>query len=125
VGSSVQVELPQDEALSYIVSCSGLCGASASGTVQGISLGIDDVSSEQSVVFTQSIHAVQLLFKQTNARPVHMQVYDAQGRLLEQSTFVALSGSMHEVSTEKFAAGMYSIVLHSDNQKFFTQKFIK
>jgi hypothetical protein len=66
-----------------------------------------------------------LLFKQTNARPVHMQVYDAQGRLLEQSKFVAVSGSTHEVSTEKFAAGMYSIVLHSDNQKFFTQKFIK
>jgi hypothetical protein len=125
VGSSVQVELPQDESLSYTVTCSGLCGSSASGTVQGISLGIDDVSSEQSVVFAQSSNAVQFLFKQLNSRNVQMHVYDAQGRLLEQSTFVAASGSSHEVSTEKFAAGMYSIVLHSDNQKFFTQKFIK
>jgi hypothetical protein len=125
VGNTVQIEIPQNESLNYTVSCSGICGATTSGTVQGIVLGVDDLNTEQSVVFTQLSRSVQLLFKQTNGINVNMQVYDAHGRLIDQSTFAAASGSSHEWSTEKLAAGMYSIVLLSDNQKVFTQKFIK
>jgi hypothetical protein len=80
---------------------------------------------EHSIVFAQSANAVQLLFKQENARQVQMQLFDAQGRMIEQSSFVATAGSMHELSTERLAAGIYSLVLCSDEQKVFTQKFIK
>jgi hypothetical protein len=125
VGSTIQIELPQNESLNYTVSCSGHCGATATGTVQGIVLGIEDLSTEQSVLFAQLSHSVQLLFKETKGINVNLAVYDAHGRLIDQSTFVAASGSLHEWSTEKLAAGMYSLVLHSDNQRIFTQKFIK
>jgi hypothetical protein len=125
VGSTIQLELPDNETVSYTVSCAGVCGAAVSGTVQATSLGINDVSREQSVVFAQSANAVQLLFKQDNASQVQMQLFDAQGRLLEQQKFVATGGSMHEMSTEELASGIYTLVLCSDEQKVFTQKFIK
>jgi len=125
VGSTVQLELPNTEIMNYTVSCTGVCDATASGTVQATSLGINDVSMEQSMVFAQSANAIQLLFKQENTHPVQMQLFDAQGRIIEQTAFVATAGSMHELSTERLAAGIYSLVLCSGEQKVFTQKFIK
>jgi len=123
-GNETQVVLSNGEAMTYTVSCQGVCNATATGSVQALSLQ-DDVASAQSISFSQTTGSVRLMFENIETQQVSARLFDAQGRLVETTSFVITGGSQREWLTSQLSKGSYTLVLSSGNDALFTQKFIK
>jgi hypothetical protein len=124
IGNEAQLVLSNGEALTYTVTCQGVCNATATGSVQALSLQ-DDVAAANSISFSQTNGSVRLMFENIESQQVNARLFDAQGRLIETTTFVLTDGSQREWSTAQLSKGSYTLVLTSGNAALFTQKFIK
>ncbi|MFM7725777.1 MAG: hypothetical protein ACKO7B_03685 [Flavobacteriales bacterium] len=124
-GNAVQLVIAQDEVISYTVNCLGVCGASAQGSVQALNLSAYDSRSESKLTFAQSATNVSVQFAGVPSQLVDARLYDAQGRMLECSSFVMNDGMRREWSTQQLSAGAYTLVISSGSQAVLTQKFIK
>jgi len=125
IGNEVQLTLQAGEALQYSVMCDGLCDVTATGSVQALSLATDENVAAGGIVFMQSADLVKLQFGRTESRQVEARLYDAQGRMIESTTFVIHEGMQREWPINALSRGAYTLVIAAENQHLFTQKFIK
>jgi hypothetical protein len=125
IGNEVELALTANESLSYTVTCDGQCDATASGSIQAISLANTEVDLASSITFSQSAGAVQVQFGVCETHQVEAAIFDAQGRLVETTQFVMNAGMSREWSTSSLSKGAYTLVLTTENDVFFTQKFLK
>jgi hypothetical protein len=124
-GNVVQLAVAQDEVINYSVSCLGICDASAQGSVQGLSLSAAAAVAQPKLTFAQSASNVSVQFGHVSTTLVDARLYDAQGRMLECSSFMMSDGTRREWSTQQLSAGAYTLVISAGNSAVLTQKFIK
>lgn len=124
-GNDIQLTLQAAETLQYTVVCDGVCDVTASGVLQAISLSTEEIPSSGSIVFQQSADQVRLQFGPMESKQVEARLFDVQGRMIETSTFMLQAGGQREWSTNGLSSGAYTLVIASENETLFTQKFIK
>jgi hypothetical protein len=124
-GNDIQLTLQAGETLQYTVVCDGACDVTANGLVQALSLATEEIASSGSIVFQQSADQVRLQFGSMESNQVEARLFDAQGRMIETSTFMLQAGGQREWSTNGLSSGAYTLVIASENETLFTQKFIK
>ncbi len=124
-GNTAELVLHGEEVVTYTVACSGVCEVSSHGTLQALSLSNSEEAFSQNIVFTQLADAVQLQFADVNALQVEARIFDAQGRLVENTSFNITGGSVREWSTSAYSKGAYTLVLVAGNETLFTRKFMK
>jgi hypothetical protein len=124
-GNTVEVLVPVHEVIGYTVQCNGVCDATVSGMVQSVALSNNEMVENSAVVFAQTADNIQLQFGQLSATGVEASIYDASGKLIETASFIVTDGMRREWSTQGLSAGVYTIVLSSENNALFTKKFIK
>jgi len=124
-GQEVELTLASNEVLAYTVTCDGVCDATVSGTVQAMSLSANDVESSSEITFVQTPASIQLQFVTGESQQVEARLYDGQGRLISSTTFVMGSAAVHEMSTDGLSKGLYTLVLSTDANAFYTRKFVK
>lgn len=124
-GNNVLVILSEAEVLQYTVTCEGGCPASAQGTVQALSLGSVETESDRNMVFAQTPSEVSVQFGRVNTRWIDARMFDAQGRLVESSSFVMNEGMLREWPTQALSSGAYTLLISAGNEVLFTKKFIK
>jgi hypothetical protein len=124
-GNEVQLTLQAGEVLQYTVMCDGLCDVTATGSVQALSLATDENVEADGMIFMQSSDVVKLQFGRTESRQVEAKLFDAQGRMIQSTTFVIHEGMQKEWPINTLSSGAYTLVIAAENQHLFTQKFIK
>jgi hypothetical protein len=125
IGNEAQVVLSNGETLTYNVVCQGVCNAIATGSVQALSLQDDAAAEANTILFSQTTGSVRLMFENIETQQVSARLFDAQGRLIETTTFVMAGGSQREWATTQLSKGAYTLVLSAGSEALFTQKFIK
>jgi hypothetical protein len=125
IGNEAQVVLSNGETLTYNVVCQGVCNATATGSVQALSLQDDAAAQANNILFSQTTGSVRLMFENIETQQVSARLFDAQGRLIETTTFVMAGGSQREWATTQLSKGAYTLVLSAGSEALFTQKFIK
>jgi hypothetical protein len=125
IGNEAQVVLSNGQALAYTVVCQGVCNTSVIGSVQALSLQDDAAAEANSILFSQTTGSVRLMFENIETQQVSARLFDAQGRLIETTTFVMAGGSQREWATTQLSKGAYTLVLSAGSEALFTQKFIK
>ena len=124
-GNTVQLQISGDEVVNYIVNCEGICPVSAEGSVQALSLSENSIEKSPAMIFSQSSMNVSMQFGDVNAQLIDARLYDAQGRMLECSSFMMTEGMRREWTTQHLSSGAYTLVLSGNEKVVFTQKFIK
>jgi len=124
-GNMVELTLHGNEAIGYTVICDGLCAASAQGVVQALSLSNTEELFDREVVFTQTANAIQLQFGYLDMARVEARIFDVQGRLVENTSFMMSEGATHQWSTQVYSKGAYTLALLIGGETLFTRKFIK
>jgi len=102
-GNEQLITLGANEVLGYTVLCDGVCDATYSETIQAISLSNDETNSNNTISFAQTEGAVRLLFGTIEPQRVEARLLDAQGRMIEVSSFVMTSGMQREWSTQNLS----------------------
>jgi len=125
IGQEVELTMAADEVIAYTVTCDGVCDATVSGTIHALSLANDEIVSSSEITFVQTSTTIQLQFGKMVSNQADARVHDAQGRLVSSASFMMNAGSMHDITTEGLSKGVYTLVLSSDNNTFFTRKFVK
>jgi hypothetical protein len=124
-GNEVELLLSGGETIQYTVLCAGVCDASSQGSIQALSISNVEQAQGQEIDFTQAAEMIQLKFGNVEATRVDARIFDAQGRLVESTSFMMNGGGIQAWSTSTLAKGSYTLVLGSGSDALFTRKFIK
>jgi hypothetical protein len=124
-GNEQLLILNENEVLAYTVNCAGICSASQSGTLHALSLSNNEPALNATARFAQTDEAVRVWFGTVEPKKVEARLLDAQGRVVEVSSFVMNSGAQREWSTQRLSAGVYTLTMSADGKAIFTRKFIK
>jgi hypothetical protein len=124
-GNTIVVTLNGNETLNYNVVCNGVCEVSSVGSVQPLGLSSDVEETTPNVVFTQTTEEIRVQFGSVTASQVEARIFDAQGRLVQNTSISLINGGAHSWSTQSFANGAYTLVLSNGTETLFTRKFIK
>jgi len=126
-GNTVQFEASADAAIAYQVVCDGVCPVTASGVVNVNATVLSNLeqSAVAPFVFAQTGSQIQLTCAGNTASTLIARVFDAQGRLMTQRSFVSAGGHMETFDTSAWSKGVYTLSIEQHGTKLFSRAFTK